>query len=140
MNGSKMWSSGNCVLKSHSNMLSQRKLALEYGINALGASRLVNGAVAPYAHVGPKEVLPPASEAELVAGLKRCIANTCAMNMQVFPAIFNSIASRLGVDKPTFTAGKLRQAALRAPHRARQAPTVHDEPGAPRALQPHLDR
>jgi hypothetical protein len=110
--------------------LSLRKLALKYGISAMSASRLVNGAVAPDAHVGPKEVLPPAVEAELVAGLKRCIANACAVNMTKFPTIVKSITSRLGVDTPTFTAGKNGFArnpelAKRLPSKTNQARLVH---------------
>ena len=120
--------------KSRTNKLSLRKLALNYGIGVMSASRLVNGVVAPDAHVGGQEVLPTAVEAELVAALQHCIANACAVNMQMFPAIVKSIARRLGVDTPTFTAAKKWRRLFCAPPRARQAPTVRDEPGAPRAL------
>ena len=111
-----------------------------YGISATGTSRLVKGAVAPDAHVGPKEVLPTAVEAALVAGLQRCIANVCAVNTLCSrPSPSPSRAASVST-RPLLRRARASRLLHCAPPRARQAPTVQDEPGAPRAPQAHLSR
>lgn len=88
------------------NKLSIRKLAKKYGLSTTAAHSLVTGAVAPDAHRGPQEVLPLEVEAELVAGLKRCIEHACPVPMPKLPTIVVDIARRLGVDTTDFVAGE----------------------------------
>jgi len=69
--------------------------------------------------------LPHEFEAELVAGLRRCIEHACPVPMPKLPTIVVDIARRLGIDTTNFVAGEkwMRGFFARNPELAKRLPS-----------------